>query len=393
MRYFIITYGCQMNKSDSERLSSFLKDNGLSVASSIKEADLILVNICSVRQKAVDRAEAKIKEIKKLKKTICLTGCLLDKDRKRFEKIVDFIFKIKDVSDLHKVIKKKKKIIPDYFKIKPDQSNFIPIMTGCNNFCTYCVVPYTRGREISRKPEEIIKEAEYLIKKGAKIIWLLGQNVNSYEHNFPELLKKVYQLPGKFWLQFISSHPKDFSEELIKAMKRCRINYLNLPVQSGDDEILKKMNRPYNIKSYKEKIKKIKKEIPGIALSTDIIVGFPGEKRKHFENTKKLFKEIGYDMAYINKYSPREGTEANLLKDTVSPKEKKKRERELTAILAETALKNNKKYLGKTIEVLVIEKNIAVTKSNKKIKINPSEIGHFKKIKVTKAFSWGLSSL
>ncbi|MDD5606732.1 MAG: radical SAM protein, partial [Candidatus Pacebacteria bacterium] len=174
MRYYIITYGCQMNESDSDRLAYFLESNKLLPASSEKEADLIIINMCSVRQTAVDRVYGKIQRIKN--KKICLTGCLLKRDKIKLEKRVDLIFNIKDFSKLSRFIKKPKNI-PDYFKIDLKISNFIPIMTGCNNFCTYCVVPYTRGPEVSRKPEEIEKEAKRIIKKGAKIIWLLGQNV------------------------------------------------------------------------------------------------------------------------------------------------------------------------------------------------------------------------
>ncbi len=388
MKYYIITYGCQMNESDSTRLAFFLEKNKLIKANSEQEADLILINMCSVRQSAVDRVYGKIRVLKN--KKICLTGCFLEKDKNILSKKVNLIFNINNISELSKIIKKPKKEIPDYFKIK-SYSNFIPIMTGCNNFCTYCVVPYTRGKEISRKPIEIEQEVKQIIKKGAKIVWLLGQNVNSYQYNFANLLKRINKIPGKFWLQFTSSHPKDFSLELIRAMKQCNIKYLNLPVQSGDDEILKKMNRPYSIKDYKKIIKEIKKEIPDISLSTDVIVGFPGETKKQFENTKKLFKQVKYDMAYVNKYSPREGTKASLLKDTVSDQEKKKREQELTEILKKTALQNNKKYINKTVEVLVIKKNLAITKSNKKVKISSEEIGKFKKVKIKKALSWGLS--
>jgi tRNA-2-methylthio-N6-dimethylallyladenosine synthase len=392
MHYFIVTYGCQMNKSDSERLAFFLESNNIHPSPTLEKADLILINTCSVRQTAVDRVYGKILTIKKdKKKKIYLTGCILEKDRKKLEKQVDLIFNIKDFSLLSRFIKKPKNI-PDYFKIRPNFSNFIPIMTGCNNFCTYCVVPYTRGREFSRKPKEILEEINLLLKNNIKLIWLLGQNVNSYEYNFNNLLKEIKKIKKKFWLQFTSSHPKDFSLELIKTMKNCNIKYLNLPVQSGDDDILKKMNRPYTIKQYKKIIKEIRKQIPDISLSTDIIVGFPGETKKQFENTKKLFKEIKYDMAYINKYSPREGTKASLLKDNVSAQEKKRREKELTKILAKTALDNNKKYLGKVIEVIVIKENLGITKSNKKVKILSKELGKFKKVKITQVFSWGLKA-
>ncbi len=334
MKYHIITYGCQMNKSDSERIATILESKGYQPVKNEKQADLIVINICSVRQSAVDRVYNKIKNLKtqvseisevksrgsrKLK--IIFTGCILKKDKKKFAQYGEII-KFKNL-----------------FKIKPTLhmracEGFIPIMEGCNNFCTYCVVPYTRGREQYRKQQEIINEAKTLIKKGCKKIILLGQNVNKYP-NFPKLLEKINNLAGDFRLTFLTSHPKDFSDELIEVMAKSEkiIKYLNLPVQSGDDKILKKMNRPYTIKQYKDLVKKIRKKIPNIKLSTDIIVGFPGETKKQFNNTVKLFKEIKFDMAYISKYSPRAGTPSFKMKDNVPLEEKKRREKILRNLL------------------------------------------------------------
>ncbi len=349
MKYWIITFGCQMNKADSEKIATVLENKGYKAASKINEADLIVVNMCSVRQSAVDRVYGLLPKFKKFKIQnskfkILLTGCILKKDRKKFAKVFDEIVDIKDL------IK----------NIKPKYSNnfsaLIPIMTGCNNFCAYCVVPYTRGKEISRTSKEIICEIKKLVKNGYKEIWLLGQNVNSYgidrkstqistqintDISFPKLLRMINDIPGKFWIRFTSSHPKDFSDDLIKAMAECKkvAKYLNLPVQSGDDKILKKMNRPYTVKQYKNLVKKIRKKIPDINLSTDVIVGFPGETKKQFENTVKLFKEIKYDIAYISKYSPRPGTSAAKLKDNVSPKEKKLREKILEKTLKQKSQK------------------------------------------------------
>jgi len=315
MKYFVVTFGCQMNVSDSERIGLMLSKK-YKPASSIKEADLIVVNMCSVRQPAVDRVYGLIPKLKN-KKTI-LTGCILKKDKLKLAKIFD---EIKEPEELIKTFQ--------------SVSGLIPIMRGCNNFCSYCVVPFTRGREVSRPAEKIVCEAKKLVRKGVEEIWLLGQNVNSYKYNFPELLRELNKIPGKFLIKFTSSHPKDFSDDLIKAMKECKkvAKYLNLPVQSGDDVILKKMNRPYTAKQYKNLVKKIRKEIPNIILSTDIIVGFPGETKKQFENTKKLFKQVQFDMAYISKYSPRYGTAAEKLKDNVSPQEKKRREKLLEKII------------------------------------------------------------
>ena len=316
MKYWIITYGCQMNKSDSERIASILKKQGYLPALKEAEADLILINVCSVRQSAVNRVYAKVNKYFK-KKKIILTGCVLKEDKNKLKNKVSEFWH------------------PDYyFECLPIHQSkfqaFLPIMTGCNNFCAYCVVPYTRGREKSRPAKEIIREIKSLVKKDYKEVILLGQNVNSYKDknvNFPKLLKKINNIKGNFKINFITSHPKDMSDELIETMAKCQklIKEIHLPVQSGDNEILKKMNRHYTASHYKKLIKKIKQKIPGIKISTDIIVGFPGETKKQFQNTVKLAKEIKFEKAYVSKYSPRPGTLAFKLKDNVSPQEKKTR--------------------------------------------------------------------
>ncbi len=381
-----------MNRSDSERIAVVLENKGYKPAQKIDGADLIVVNMCSVRQSAVDRVYGLLPKFQKLQTTnyklqTILTGCILKKDRRKLSEEFNEVVEIKDLI---------KDIEPKYSN---NFSAFVPIMRGCNNFCAYCVVPFTRGREISRPAEKIICEVKRLIKQGYKEIWLLGQNVNSYSNiSFPQLLRKVNDIPGEFWIRFTSSHPKDFSDELIDAMTKCQkvTEYLNLPVQAGDDEILKRMNRPYTIKKYKEIIKKIKREIPNICLSTDVIVGFPGETKKQFENTAKLFKELKYDMAYIAKYSPRAETAAAKLKDSVSQKEKDRREKVLTEILKQTALENNKKYIGKTIEVLPTnyKDKFLVGKSfhykTVKFKGQKNLIGKITKVKITDALPWGL---
>ncbi len=427
-----------MNKSDSERIAAVLESVGYKNTSKINEADLIIVNMCSVRQSAVDRAFGLNKKLKELKtinyklKTI-LTGCILKRDERKLKEKFDLILDIKDLPNLaqklnHKPVaslpvipselsKNKLNKTKNYLKIQPKYSTnfiaFVPIMTGCNNFCSFCVVPYTRNREISRSAKDIIYEIKNLIKKGYKEIWLLGQNVNSYKPvliktgskniNFPKLLEMINDIDGNFWIRFTSSHPKDFSDKLIKTMaqKEKITPYLNLPVQSGDNQVLKKMNRPYTIKQYKNIVKKIRKKIPDITLSTDVIVGFPGETKKQFENTVKLFKEIKFDMAYIAQYSSRPETIAAKLKDNISRKEKEKRWKILTEILKKTALEKNKKYIGKIKEVLPeYEKNgwlVGKTKEYKTIKIpilktgkNSKFIGKFVKVKVINASPWRL---
>ena len=364
MKYHIIVFGCQMNDSDAERLAAVFDGLKFQKTENINKADIIAVVMCSVRQPAVDRVHWLAHSFTKVKKAnpkliTILTGCILKKDKKKLSKGFDYIIDIKEIKKIPQILKinpchisgdRLKCDKSDYLKIVPKYSlKFsanVPIMTGCNNFCAYCVVPYTREREFSRPAKEIISEIKNLIKNGYKKIWLLGQNVNSYKDpstgsgqaiNFPKLLKMVNDIHGNFELNFISSHPKDFSDELIKIMAGCKklSKRLNLPIQSGDNEILKKMRRPYTVAQYKNLVKKIRKAIPNISLTTDVIVGFPGETKKQFGNTVKTFKEIGFDMAFINKYSQRTGTAAAKLKDDVTWQEKKRREKILIKLVNE----------------------------------------------------------
>lgn len=368
-----------MNKSDSERIAAVLENFGYKSTQEINEADLIVVNMCSVRQSAVDRVYGRAKEFSKLKtknkklKTV-LTGCITKKDFEKFKNFFDFILPINTLEKWLEIISKENAFfLPaierngNYLKISPKRKNkkiaYIPISTGCNNFCTYCVVPFTRGRLVCRDAKDILKEIKMALKNGAKEIWLLGQNVNDYASrintnnsriftnkisannsqviNFAKLVKMVNDIPGNFKFFFTSPHPKNFSDELIETLANCEKfgKVLNFPVQSGDNEILKKMNRNYTVEEYKNLVKKIREKIPDIKLSTDVIVGFPGETKKQFQNTVKLFKEIKFNWAYIAKYSPRPGTAASLMKDNVSLEEKKKREK----ILRELIAKNNAK--------------------------------------------------
>jgi len=470
-KYHIKTYGCQMNYSDSKRIMTVLEKAGYQKSLLENEADLIVINMCSVRKSAVDRIAGNFKKYKKYKKKnpklkIVLTGCVLESDRKRFEKLFDLIVNIKEIEKLPischsefisesvknnglnipmspklsaiKVSKNsgnKKKILKQvqndnnntYFKIKPKHqskfSAYIPIMTGCNNFCSYCVVPYTRGRECSRPAEEVIGEITKLIDNNYKEIILLGQNVNSYESEiknqklkninwipasagmtgtitFPILLKLINNIPNNFWIRFLTSHPKDMTEELIKTISECKkiTPYIHLALQSGDDEILEKMNRKYTAKHFLNLVKMIRKYIPDVAISTDIIVGFPGETEKQFQKTFEVMNKAKFDMVYINKYSPRAGTASYKLKDNVSWKEKKRREKILTEILKETALENNRKYVGRVVEVLIEKVDgdfvFGKTKSFKNVKIKIKKwnlnAGKFIKVKIIEAKVWNL---
>lgn len=306
-----------MNKSDSERIAYLLEKKGYKPALDEKKADLIVINMCSVRQVAVERVYGRISSLKD--KRIILTGCVLKQDREKLKNKVEIV-------DFNNLFKAKAKI--------KYPRGFVPIMEGCDNFCTYCVVPFTRGRECYRKKEEIIKEAKGLIKKGIKEITLLGQNIASYP-SFPRLLKEINKIKGDFHIFFLTSHPKDFSDELIRAIKESEKikRFIHLPVQSGSNEILKKMNRRYTKEQYLKLIGKIRKEIPDIEISTDAIVGFPGENKKQFKETVDLFKKAKFDNAYISSYSPRPGTAASKMKDDVPLKEKEKRAETLRKLI------------------------------------------------------------
>ena len=345
MRYFIRTYGCQMNEADSEKIAGAFELKGYQPAKTYKTADVVIINTCSVRQSAEDRVLGLVNNLRHLRgdrigssevegkkrPKIILTGCMLRYTLHRLKKMlpsVDEFIKLKDLIFNHQ---------PSAISHQPSRTHaWVPIMRGCNNFCTYCVVPYSRGREVSRPMEEIICEVKELVKRGCKEITLLGQNVNSYgkknlpnqpnKPQFAKLLQKLHPIKELKKIKFLTSNPQDLADDIIKAMKLPKIDrYLHLPVQSGDDVILKKMNRKYTSKQFLNLIKKIRREIPDIEIGTDIIVGFPGETKKQFQNTVDLCKKAKFNVAYISKYSPRSGTAAYKLKDNISFKEKKRR--------------------------------------------------------------------
>lgn len=431
LKYFIYTFGCQMNISDSQRIASFLQKNNCSPASSEKEADLIIANMCSVRQSAVDRVFGLGKIIPNLKKQnpnlkTVLTGCILPEDFKKSAKFFDYILPIKKLRQWPELLKKESQYLPidrteadcSYLETKPEYENkfsvLIPISNGCDNFCTYCAVPYTRGKLVSRNYKDILEEAENAIKNGAKEIWFLGQNVNDYDwkgSSFASLLEAINGLEGNFWIRFASPHPKNFSDTTIETVARCKkiAPYISLPLQSGSNEMLRRMNRPYNINDYNAIVKRLRKSFKSqrqglegeLALATDIIVGYPGETRDQFEETVKVMDSIKYDMAYIAQYSPRPGTRAAYIPDNVSKDEKEKRWQKLTERLEKSALAKNKIFINHIVDVLINEQreNIILGKSRhfKTVKIKIPEksaeknyIGQFVKAEINKALPWGL---
>ena len=337
-----------MNEADSERMAAVFEKRGYRLAKKIEEADVIVINSCSVRESAENRVFGLVNNLVKERtrhQKIILTGCMVGSARGERQRYTLRRLKIRlPQVDEFKMIEEligPEKVLP---KRKKKTSAFVSIMRGCNHFCSYCVVPYGRGKEKSRPFKEVVCEVEELAKRDYQEITLLGQNVNSYgkglksRKKFSQLLRRLHQIKGIRKISFITSNPWDLTDDIIEAINLPKIDrYLHLPVQSGDDEILKKMNRPYTVLQYIKLVKKIRKKIPNVKIGTDIIVGFPGETKKAFENTVALCKKVGFVKAYIAKYSPRPGTTAFKMKDDVSPDEKKRRWRVLEKLINKRA--------------------------------------------------------
>jgi len=371
--YHIITIGCAMNQSDSERLASRLNELGWCRVSDCHQADLVVLVTCGVRQSAEDRIYGLINQIKKAnpKTAIAITGCLVyrqDIKTKLQDKVI-YWFSINELGRLEQILPcynpDNIKPIKDYLEIMPDYksriSAFVPIGNGCNNFCSYCVVPYARGREIYRPAQDIIVEVQQLLNKGYQEITIIAQNVNSYKDelnglDFTGLLEKLDSL-GDYWLRFATSHPKDMSDRLINFLGQSHnlIHHLHLPVQSGSNKILKAMNRNYTAEYYRTLINKVRQQWPDIILTTDIIVGFPGETDKDFADTIQLVKDLKFDQVYVARYSPRPGTLAAKMADDVPAQVKKKREQQLNQMVIAGALKNRQAQIGQRVMVLLEE--------------------------------------
>ena len=379
--FHIVTYGCQMNVHESEKIAGILSEMGYKSCESPEEADIVVFNTCCIRENAENHAFGNIGMLKKLKAArkdmlIAVGGCLpqqMNKAENLHEKFpyVDIIFGTHNLHNLRQLIEKKIKTRKTLIEIedsegeiceddKPLRTSYpnawVNIMYGCNNFCTYCIVPYVRGRERSRDSHKIIEEVRSLVSEGYKEITLLGQNVNSYkgELTFPQLLKEIADIDGKFRLRFMTSHPKDFSPELIEVMaqnpKICHC--LHLPVQSGSDAILKAMNRKYTSGQYLEKVEMLKKAIPDCAITTDLIVGFPGETDEDFKATLELAKKVNFASAFTFVYSKREGTVAAKMPNQVPEEVSKERIMELVELINSQTRALSQTYIGKTVEIL-----------------------------------------
>lgn len=427
-----------MNYADSDRIRTVLQNAGHKEIKDLNKADIIIFVTCSVKQKAEDKVIGHFHDLMKMKRRkrvqIGITGCMaritsnLSSEKKdrllRRLKGLDFVFRIEEVEKLPHLLENEYETTKNnqdpisYFEITPSCTEsfraFVPIMNGCNKFCTYCIVPYARGREVSRKMSNIINEVKNLVKNGCREITLLGQNVNSYgrtndvydkniqknnQEDFVRLLTEVGKIPGQFRIRFTSSHPQDMSDEVIETIcslkKLC--NHVHLPLQSGDDEVLKKMNRSYTYDQFKKMIKKFRKHSPDIAISTDIIVGFCGETEEQFQNTIQSFKELQFDLAYISQYSERKGTYAEKnLEDDISRKEKIRRFHKLNNLLKEISLAKNQTYLGKKIEILIENTDkkaktaTGKTSCYKTVQVPLGDLkpGDFTKVHITDAKEW-----
>lgn len=431
LKYIILTMGCQLNENDSEKLAGMLTEMGYRETESLLDADLVLFNTCCVRENAEERLFGKLGEIKKLKEKkeviLGIGGCMmqepvmLEKIKKSYH-FVDLVFGTHTLQNLpenlYKVLKERRKVkdvididgeVYEGLPIKrnSDYKASVTIMYGCNNFCTYCIVPYVRGRERSREPEKILEEVRGLAKENYKEITLLGQNVNSYKgndkiRNFAELLDEVCKIDGIEKVNFISPHPKDFTDDVIDVMakhdKVTRI--IHLPLQAGNTKVLKEMNRKYTKEEYLVLAEKILTKVPDAVLSTDIIVGFPGETDEEFEDTLDVVRKVNFEQIFMFIYSKREGTIAAAREDQVPEEIKHKRFDRLKELYESRVDENNEKYVG-TVQRILIEgksKNNddtfeGRTRSNKVVIFVPNEknkIGDIVNVKILEARKWYL---
>lgn len=429
----VVTYGCQQNVADSEKIKGMLELMGYDFTDNRLEAKLIIFNTCAVREHAEDRVFGNVGALKSYKRenhdvVIALCGCMMqqqhiaDKIKKSFP-FVDLVFGTHVVHKLpellYRALTGKKRvfditdtdgIIAEGIPVRRDNDAkaWLPIMYGCNNFCTYCIVPYVRGRERSRQPEVILREVQHLIQDGYKEIMLLGQNVNSYGKDleqpisFAELLRKINAMEGEFVIRFMSSHPKDATPELLDTILSCEKvgQHLHLPVQCGSDAILSAMNRRYTVEQYLNIVDYLRERRPDFSLTSDLIVGFPNESEADFQGTLDLIQRVQYDNLYTFIYSKRSGTKAANMPDATSDAEKRQRMERLLTLQREIATKNYKRFLGRTMRVLVEGDSKRgdgwlFGKSNEAIIVefmgDRSLIGTFVSVQITESKNWAVS--
>lgn len=428
---FVRSFGCQLNVSDGEKIKGLLQSVGYTFTDSESNADLIILNTCAVRENAEDRVFGIIGSMKHLKDSnpdliIGISGCMTaqshaaEKIKKSYPQ-VGFVLGTSALDSLPSLIlecmegarfasdtAEHTEICEGFEQVR--ESTFkasVPIMFGCNNFCTYCIVPYVRGKERSRRPEDIIREVEGLVQNGYKEIMLLGQNVNSYgndlggEMSFPQLLRRINGIDGDFIIRFMSSHPKDATPELIDAILGCDkvAKHLHLPVQSGSDNVLERMNRRYTIEKYLETVSLLRSRDPDFSLTTDLIVGFPNETDEDFEATLRLIERVKFDNIYSFIYSKRTGTKAALIDDKIPDEVKSVRMRKLLEVQRGITSEHYKRFLGKRMRVLAEEpckkrEGYITGKSSEFIICefpgDSSMIGQFVEIEVTKTMNWAV---
>ena len=440
LKYYILTMGCSLNENDSEKLSGIVTKMGYTKTENIEEANLILFNTCCIRENAEERLFGKLGEAKKYKEKnnaiIAIGGCMMQEKHivEKLHKSYPYVDIIFGTHTLHKVPEDIYKILVDNGRledvldidgevieglpIKRDDNikALVTIMNGCNNFCTYCIVPYVRGRERSRHPKDILEEIEGLAKQGYKEIMLLGQNVNSYlrsekwkekglDYNginsFATLLRAINKIDGIERIRFISPHPKDFTEDVIEAIRDCEkiCNFIHLPIQSGSSNILKTMNRKYTKESYLELVNKMREKIPGVKFSTDIIVGFPGETEEDFEDTLDVVRKVNFEQVFMFIYSRRVGTPADKMENQIPEEIKHKRFERLKDLVESQIDSNNKEYIGTTQKVLIegyskndSSKLTGRTESNKVVILDGKNelIGKMLDVKIISEHKWYL---
>lgn len=432
-KFLIRTFGCQMNEHDTEIMAGILTEMGFESTDSTEEADIILLNTCAVRENAENRVFGEIGHLKQLKRekpdlVLGVCGCMSQEEgvvNRLLQKHqqVDLIFGTHNIHRLPQLLReamfgkervvevwsKEGDVIENLPKIRNGKIKaWVNIMYGCDKFCTYCIVPFTRGKERSRRPEDIIEEVRDIARQGYKEITLLGQNVNAYGKDFEDMEYGLGNLMDEIRkidiprIRFTTSHPRDFDDYLIEVLAKGGnlMDHIHLPVQSGSTEMLKIMSRKYTREQYLELVHKIKKAIPNASLTTDIIVGFPNETDEQFEDTLSLYREVEYDGAYTFIYSPREGTPAADMVDNVPMEVKKERLQRLNALVNEISAKKNKQYQDKIVEVLVegesknnSEVLAGYTRKSKLVNFKgpKSVIGQIVKVKITDAKTWSLS--
>ena len=426
------TYGCQQNESDSERIRGYLTEMGFGFTRDEFAADIVVINTCAVREHAEMRVLGNVGALNHSKKArpeqiICICGCMVQQPHmadklKRSYPIVNLVFGPHELwrfpELLERTVTRKKRV----FAVDPSDGTiaegeprqregwpkaWLSVMYGCNNFCSYCVVPYVRGRERSRRPEEIVAEARELVAAGYKDITLLGQNVNSYGRDlgggtdFADLLRMVNDIPGRFRIRFMTSHPKDATEKLFRAMAECEkcAHHLHLPVQAGNDRVLKEMNRGYTAAQYLEKVALARRYMPDLVLTTDIIVGFPGETEAEFEDTLKLVEQVGYDAMFTFIYSPRVGTRAAAMPDVRSRADKQRSFDRLLELANGISAQKHAAYVGTVQEVLVDGPSrtpgmlSSRTMNGRLVHLPGGEdlIGQFVNVRITDSNTWALT--